>query len=102
MKLSNNKYDTLKWIALVAFPALTALWLTLGQVWGIHYTTEIGTTLAALDTFLGALLGISGKSYTPDTDGTLHVAENGDAYATFNKTPQELAGSTATLEVKSV
>lgn len=34
MKLSNNKYDLIKWFALVFIPAFEVLILTLGKIWG--------------------------------------------------------------------
>ena len=61
--MNNKIYDVLKWIALVALPALTALWLTLANIWGWPYAEAIGATMAAVTTFLGALLGISSLSY---------------------------------------
>ena len=63
MKLSNETYDLLKKIALYFLPALATLWLTIGKIWGIPYTTEIGATLTAIDVFIGASLGISSKNY---------------------------------------
>lgn len=63
MKLSNETYDLLKKIALYFLPALATLWLTVGKIWGIPYTTEIGATLTAIDVFIGACLGISSKNY---------------------------------------
>jgi len=63
MKLSNKTYDVLKWIALTALPACEALWLTLGGIWNFPHVTEIGATIAAIDVFLGALLGISNVKY---------------------------------------
>ena len=61
--MSNKVYDVLKWIALVALPALTALWLTLANIWGFPYAEAIGATVAAITTFLGALLGVSSIQY---------------------------------------
>lgn len=61
--MSNKVYDVLKWITLVALPALTALWLALANIWGFPYAEAIGATLAAVTTFLGALLGISSLQY---------------------------------------
>ena len=61
--MSNKVYDVLKWIALVGVPAITALWLTLANIWGFPYAEAIGATLAAITTFLGALLGISSLQY---------------------------------------
>ena len=63
MKFSNETYDILKKIALYFLPALETLWLALGKIWGFPYTTEIGATIAAIDAFLGACLGISSKNY---------------------------------------
>lgn len=63
MKLSNETYDLLKKVALYYLPALATLWLTIGKIWGIPYTTEIGATLTAIDVFIGACLGISSKNY---------------------------------------
>lgn len=61
--LPNKVYDVLKWIALIALPALATLWLALGQIWGFPYVNEIGATIIAIDTFLGALLGVSTLTY---------------------------------------
>lgn len=61
--MTNKVYDVLKWVALVGLPALTALWLTLANIWGFPYAEAIGATLAAVTTFLGALLGISSINY---------------------------------------
>lgn len=61
--LNSKVYDCLKWITLVALPATTALWLTLANIWGFPYAEAIGATLAAVTTFLGALLGVSSLQY---------------------------------------
>jgi hypothetical protein len=59
MKLSNKVYDVLKWIALVVLPAIATLYFMLSGIWGLPYGEEIVGTITAVDTFLGALLGIS-------------------------------------------
>lgn len=56
-------YDVLKWITMVGLPALTMLWLALANIWGFPYAEAIGATLAAITTFMGALLGISSVQY---------------------------------------
>ena len=61
--LNSKVYDVLKWIALVALPATTTLWLALASIWGWPYAEAIGATLAAITAFLGALLGISSIQY---------------------------------------
>lgn len=62
MKLSNGTYDLLKKIALIIVPVCTFL-ATLGDIWGIPHNVEIASTLAALDTLIGALLQISSMNY---------------------------------------
>ena len=56
-------YDVLKWISLIFLPALATLWFTVAKIWGLPYIAEITGTLVAIDTFLGALIGISNIRY---------------------------------------
>ena len=63
MTMSNKVYDILKFIALKVMPALATLILALGGIWNIPYTEAIAGTITAIDTFLGAILGISSKAY---------------------------------------
>lgn len=67
--MNNKVYDILKWIALVALPAATALWLTLANIWGFPYAEAIGATMAAVTTFLGAILGVSSIQYAKQKEG---------------------------------
>ena len=59
MKLTNKQYDILKWIALIVLPAVGTLCFTLAAIWGFPYGDQVVGTITAVDTFLGALLGIS-------------------------------------------
>lgn len=68
MKMSNKVYDILKFIAQLLLPALATLWATLGKIWNWPLVTEIAATICAIDTFLGALLGISSAQYKKDQD----------------------------------
>ena len=63
MKLSNTAYDVLKWIALIFLPALGALYFGLAQIWGFPYGEEVVGTIAVIDAFMGAVLGISTVQY---------------------------------------
>lgn len=63
MKFNNTVYDVLKWIALVVLPAVATLYGALAPTWGWPYAEQIVYTITAVDTFLGALLGISNLSY---------------------------------------
>jgi hypothetical protein len=73
---SNVAYDKLKWVALVFLPAAGLLYFALAQVWGFPYAAQVMASITALDTFLGALLGISNHRYnTSDArfDGALVI-----------------------------
>lgn len=63
MKLDNKTYDVLKWVAQIFLPALGTLYFALSKIWGLPFGEEIVGTIVALDTFLGALLGISTEKY---------------------------------------
>lgn len=68
MKMSNKVYDVLKWIALIVFPAVIALYSTLSGIWGWPYGDQITGTLAALEIFLGTVLQISNTKYKKTTN----------------------------------
>lgn len=63
MRFSNSTYNTLKYIALIALPAIQVFWLTIGKIWNIQYTVEIGATIGACALLLGTLLGVSNSNY---------------------------------------
>ena len=63
MKLSNKIYDVLKWIAMYLLPAIGTLYLTIAAIWSLPYSEQIVGTITAIDTFLGAILGISTFRY---------------------------------------
>ena len=69
MILPDKVYDVLKWIALIVLPATATLYFTLSGIWGLPYGDEITKTIVAIDTFLGALLGISTISYNKSKEG---------------------------------
>ena len=62
-KMSDKVYDVLKWIALILIPAIGTLYFALSGIWGFPYAEAIVGTLTAVDTFLGAILGISTSMY---------------------------------------
>ena len=62
-KFSNSLYNALKWVAQILLPALATLYFALANIWGLPYSEEIVGTIAALDAFLGVILGISSKQY---------------------------------------
>ena len=63
MIFPNKIFDVLKWICLVVLPACGTFYRLLAQAWGWPYAEQIVYTITAVDTFLGALLGISNLQY---------------------------------------
>lgn len=61
--LSDKTYTVLKWISLIFLPAVGALIFSLSSIfqwsWG---ETAVGV-ITAVDTFLGALIGVSTLDY---------------------------------------
>lgn len=63
MKMSNTVYDVLKWVALIAMPALAILYKDLAGIWGLPFGEQIPETIVAVELFLGVVLGISNATY---------------------------------------
>lgn len=61
--MNNKTYDVLKWVALIALPALAILYGSLAEIWGLPFAEQIPDTITALDLFLGVILGISSANY---------------------------------------
>lgn len=61
--MNDKLYDILKSIALIWLPAIGTLYFALAGIWGLPFAEQIVGTLTAIDTFLGAILGISSAQY---------------------------------------
>lgn len=61
--MNDKLYDKLKWMALVALPALITFYGVVGSTCNIPYTQETLTIAVAFDTMLGTMLGISNSVY---------------------------------------
>ena len=67
--LPGGVYDILKWLALIALPAVAWLVGVVGQQWGLPHCGELVTTINAVGVFVGALIGVSQLTATkPDDD----------------------------------
>ena len=60
-------YQVLKWLGLIALPAIAVFVSTVGQAWGLDpgLSNAIVTTLNAAGMLVGALLGISQATSKP-------------------------------------
>jgi hypothetical protein len=65
---SNKTYDVLKWVAQIVLPAIGALYFGLSQIWGLPYGEEVVGSITVIDTFLGALLGVSTAQYKKEQE----------------------------------
>lgn len=59
MKMPNKLYDVLKWVCLIALPAISWLYGLLANIWGLPYAEQIPATISGIATFIGILIGIS-------------------------------------------
>ena len=63
MKMSNQTYDLLKWLALIALPAIVTLVAALGDIWGIPHSAQVAASISAFAVCLGTCLDRSSKKY---------------------------------------
>ena len=99
--MSNRTYDALKFVAQVVLPALATLYTALAAAWGFLHVEAIVGTITAIDLFLGSLLGITSRNYSPPVDGTLLIDhKNKEAYAALERPAADLA-KTAVLKVET-
>lgn len=61
--LNDKIYDVLKWVTLIAIPAVATAYVGLAAVWGWPFADEIAKTANVVCVLLGALLGISTAQY---------------------------------------
>ena len=63
MKLPDRLYDILKWICVVFLPAAATCFYALDQIFGWGLAETVCGVIAAVCTFLGAILGVSTAQY---------------------------------------
>ena len=64
MIFSDKVFDILKWVAIVALPAISVFISVIGKIWGFaDVAIMISQTITAVALLLGSLLGISAIQY---------------------------------------
>ena len=64
MIFKNNKtYDYLRYIVQTLLPAIGVLYAALSGIYGWPYAEAVLGTIAAIETFIGTLIGVSRKKY---------------------------------------
>ena len=64
-KLPNGIYDVLKWLGLIACPALATFYGVVGPLWGWPAPEAVVTTINAVGVLIGALIGYSAITAKP-------------------------------------
>lgn len=57
--IPNRVYDVLKWVGLIACPALAVFVQAVGPAWGFADTSAVVLTLNAFGALIGVLIGAS-------------------------------------------
>lgn len=65
-KLPNGAYDILKWIGLIACPALATFYGVVAPLWGWPAPESVVTTINAVGVLIGALIGYSAITAKPE------------------------------------
>lgn len=72
MKLNDTVYSVLKWLGLIALPAISTFIGVIAPVWNLPNADAIVTTVNAVGVLIGALIGVSaytigkGKGESPN------------------------------------
>lgn len=62
--LNNKAYDVLKWLVMIALPAIAVFIKSVGIEIGIDSPDVVVTILNAVTALLGALIGVSSYQYS--------------------------------------
>ena len=68
-KLPDNLYNILKWVGLIACPALATFYVVVAPLWGWPAPESVVTTINAIGVLIGALIGysaITAKGYSDE------------------------------------
>lgn len=63
MRLKNSIYDFLKWLCLIALPALATYVLQVGEIWGWSEYVRVAKTISCTAFLIGCLIGVSTVAY---------------------------------------
>jgi len=61
--MSNEMFDTLKWITMLGLPATATLYVALAGIWAFPFADEVAKTTTAVVAFLAAVLQISTNQF---------------------------------------
>lgn len=114
MILNDAWYNRLKWLATIFLPASAAAYFALSGFWNLPNALEVVGSVTVVETFIGALIGLSTHQYNKELEKT-HEADAGTIsqsgtdpetgmpylHIEFNKAPDELLSKdTLTIQTK--
>lgn len=69
--IPDSAYQVIKWAVLIVLPAVATLVATVGPVWGMdgELCQAVVTTITAVSTFGGVVLGVSAATAKPAKGG---------------------------------
>lgn len=79
--LNDSAYNIVKKSATIILPALSALYIALGQIWHLPNVEQVAGSIAAINTFFGVIVQISKKSYYASNApyvGEINVKDSAD------------------------
>ena len=68
-KLPDKLYAVLKWVGLIACPALATFYGVVAPLWGLPNVEAVVTTINAFGVLIGALIGYSALTASPTVNG---------------------------------
>lgn len=74
--LNNKVYEVLKWLAILALPAVADFIKFLFPTWGLPYGDPIAETIRQVALLLGILIGISTVQYNKGINAELAQIKN--------------------------
>jgi len=84
--LSDRKYTILKHISAIGLPSVGALYFALASLWHLPNAEQVVGSIAAVNVFMGGLMGVSQASYNASDakySGDLLVGETVDGFKTI-------------------
>ena len=69
MKINDRLYEILKWLCLICLPAIAWFYGAMTETWSLPYGDQIVTTLNAIGTLIGVLIGVSTYNYRKEDQG---------------------------------
>lgn len=87
--MDKKLYNVCKWASFVGLPAAITLVATLGSIWGWESTPQLIATLAAINTCMGAFIGVKVSKESNTVDGGLVVDDDYQIIDVVADTPEK-------------